>query len=158
MTRLPMVKSFRWLSVVALVILMSLLGCSGSQAPVPMASAPADSQWVVAWGASPQSALSSFEDTGGHEQSFRFMILPTIGATEERVHFSNYFGTTPITIGSARLAVALTAASTPAIDPTHDAALTFNGSTSVTLQPNQEIDSDPVKITYSFGQWLAVSM
>jgi hypothetical protein len=154
-----MVKSFRWLSVVALAILTSLLGCSGSQAPVSMASAaPANSQWVVAWGASPQSALSSFEDTGGHEQSFRFMILPTIGATEERVHFSNYFGTTPITIGSARLAVALTAASTPAIDPTHDAALTFNGSTSVTLQPHQEIDSDPVKVTYTFGQWLAVSM
>jgi GDSL-like Lipase/Acylhydrolase family len=153
-----MVKSFRWLSVVGLVILTSLVGCSGSQAPTPVSSAPADSQWVVAWGASPQNALSSSEDPGGHEQSFRFMILPTIGATEERVHFSNYFGTTPITIGSARLAVALTAAATQAIDPTHDAALTFNGSTSVTLQPNQEIDSDPVKITYTFGQWLAVSM
>src|ERR1700678_3848759 len=147
-----MVKSFRWLSVVALAILTSLVGCSGSQGPAPMASsAPADSQWVVAWGASPQNALSTPENLGGKEQTFRFMILPTIGAAEERVHFSNYFGTTPITIASARLAVALTAASTPAIDPTHDAALTFNGSTSVTLQPNQEIDSDPVKVTYSFG-------
>src|ERR1700677_4790846 len=153
-----MVKSFRLLSVVALAILTSLVGCSGSQAPTTVASASAASQWVGAWGASPQNALSTPENMGGKEQTFRFMILPTIGATEERVHFSNYFGTTPITIGSARLAVALTAAATPAVDPTHDAALTFSGNTSVTLQPNQEIDSDPVKVTYAFGQWLAVSM
>ena len=153
-----MMKPFPLVSVVALAILTSLVGCSGSQAPAPAASVAAASQWVVAWGASPQNALSSSEDPGGNEQSFRFMILPTIGATEERVHFSNFFGTTPITIGSARLAVALTLAASPAIDPTHDAALTFNGSTSVTLQPNQEIDSDPVNVTYTFGQWLAVSM
>ena len=45
------------------------------------------------------------------------------------------------------------------MDPTSDAGLTFNnGNKSVTLQPNQEIDSDPVQITYTHGQWLAVSV
>ena len=73
------------------------------------------------------------------------------------MHFSNQFGTTPITIGAARLAVAMSGLS-PAVDASQDAAVTFGGSASVSLAPGQEIDSDPVKVTYSFGQWLAVSM
>ena len=153
-------KPLSWLSVVSLAVASCVTGCSGSHSPdptpVPVPVIP--SQWVVAWGVSPQNASPSAENTGGSEQSFRFLVLPSVGATEERVHFSNYFGTAPITIGAARLAVAMTPAATPAIDPTHDAALTFSGKSSVTLQPNQEIDSDPVKITYGFGQWLAVSM
>ncbi len=80
-----------------------------------------------------------------------------MAGSQERVHFSNYFGTTPITIGAARLAVAVSGLGS-AVDPTHDAGLTFSGASTVTLQPKQEIDSDPVKITYTFGQWLAVSM
>jgi lysophospholipase L1-like esterase len=110
----------------------------------------------VGWGASPQNALSSSEDTGGSEQSYRFIMLPSVGGTEERVRFSNYFGGTPITIGAARLALAV--GTGPAINPDNDTPLTFNGSTTVTLQPNQEVYSDPVHISYTFGQHLAVSM
>ena len=85
-------------------------------------------------------------------------MLPSVSATQERVHFTNYFGTTPITIGAASLAVATTAGLGPAVDATHSAPLTFSGSSTVTLQPKQEIDSDPVNVSYTFGQWLAVSM
>ena len=140
------------------LFLLCLLSCSGAGTATPSVTTQAASQWVVAWGVSPQNALASAENTGGTEQSFRFLVLPSIAATQERVHFSNYFGTAPITIGAARLAVATTAAASPAIDPTQDAPLTFSGATSITLQPKQEIDSDPVKIAYTFGQWLAVSM
>ncbi len=140
------------------LFLLCLLSCSGAGTATPSVTTQAASQWVVAWGVSPQNALASAENTGGTEQSFRFLVLPSIAATQERVHFSNYFGTDPITIGAARLAVATTAAASPAIDPTQDAPLTFSGATSITLQPKQEIDSDPVKVTYTFGQWLAVSM
>jgi lysophospholipase L1-like esterase len=110
----------------------------------------------VGWGVSPQNALPTATNPGGSEQSYRFIIMPSVGGTQERVHFSNYLGATPITIGAARLAVA--SAKGPAIDPSLDVALTFAGSNTVTLQPHQEIDSDPVKITYTFGQRLAVSM
>ena len=115
------------------------------------------SEWVTAWGASSQNAVASSANPGGSEQSFRFLVLPSVAGTQERVHFSNYFGTTPITIGAARLAVAVSGTGS-AVDATHDAGLTFSGASTVTLQPKQEIDSDPVKITYTFGQWLAVSM
>ena len=122
----------------------------------------AASIWAVAWGASPENALPTKANAGGSEQSFRSFFLPTVAGTEERVHFSNLFGTTPLVIGSARLAVAMGAAGTatgvtPAIDPTHDVALTFSGATGVTIPAGQEIVSDPVNITYTFGQKMAVT-
>lgn len=139
-----------------LMSLLLLQSCS-SAGPASLAL-DAASQWVVAWGASPQNAEPSTDNAGGSEQSFRFLVYPTVSGVRERVHFSNYFGTTPVTIGAARLSLSLTSDQSAAIDPSQDAALTFSGSKTVTLQPNQEIDSDPVNITYAFGQWLAVSM
>ncbi len=153
---------WRLLLVFGLAPLCFLTSCSGTAGTPattisPPATASPGSQWVVAWGVAPQNALSSSTNPGGSEQSFRFLVLPSIGATQERVHFSNYFGSTPVTIGAARLAAAVSGLG-GAVDPTHDVPLSFAGSSSVTLQPNQEIDSDPVNLTYSFGQWLAVSM
>jgi lysophospholipase L1-like esterase len=110
--------------------------------------------WVVSWGASPEDAAVSSENPGGAEQTFRSFFYPTVSGTEERVRFSNYFGTAPITIGAARLAIA---AAPPAIDPTHDVALTFGGSSSVTIAPGAEMASDPVSLTYAFGQRMAVT-
>ena len=142
-----------------------MLSCSSGTAPLPTAgtSPAAASIWAVAWGASPENALAGPENTGGSEQSFRSFFLPTVSGTEERVHFSNLFGTTPLVIGSARLAVAVgapgTAAGvTPAIDPTHDVPLTFSGATTVTIPAGQEIVSDSVNVTYTFGQKMAVTM
>ena len=124
------------------------------------ASPATNSQWVVGWGASPENALAGNENPGGQEQSFRFFFYPTVSGSVERVHLSNLFGTTPITVGAARLAAASGAngVNGNAVDATQDFPLTFQGSTSITLQPGQEIVSDPVSITYMLGQKLAVSM
>lgn len=136
---------------------LPLLQSCSSAGPASLASNPI-SQWVVAWGASSQNAIASTQNSGGSEQSFRFLVYPTIGGSRERVHFSNYFGTTPVTIGAARLSLAASGDTSAAVDSSQDAGLTFGGSKSVTLQPHQEIDSDAVNITYASGQWLAVSM
>jgi lysophospholipase L1-like esterase len=110
---------------------------------------------VVGWSNSPENALSASTNAGGSETTYRFFFYPTVSGTMERVHFSNYFGTTPITIGAARLAIATTV---PAIDPTHDAPLTFSGSTSVTIPAGGTVISDPVNITFTFGQKMGVTM
>ena len=157
----------------ALCLLPLALSCSSGTAaltpvtppaptPTPTPTPTVTPTWVVAWGASPENALVGTENPGGSEQSFRSFFLPTVAGTEERVHFSNLFGTTPLVIGSARLAVATGAAGvatgvTPAIDPTHDVALSFGGAKGVTIPAGQEIVSDPVNITYTFGQKMAVS-
>ncbi len=133
-------------------------GCSGTNGPVngtTTTTAGTAAQWVVGWGASPENAQNSSEDPGGTEQSYRFILLPTIDGTQERVHFSNVYGTSPVTIGSARIAVVTTA---PAVDSSTDKPLTFNGSTSITIPAGGTVTSDSVNVTYSFGQKLAVSM
>ena len=136
------------------VFLLLLVSCSQDNSPG--AASTASSVWAVAWGNSPENALLSATNPGGEEQSFRFFLYPTVSGTEERVRFSNAFGATPITIGAGRLAVATGAGA--AIDPTQNAALRFNGSASVTIEPGQTATSDPVNINYTFGQKLAVSM
>lgn len=112
--------------------------------------------WVGAWGTSMVNDAAVPDNRGGANESFRFLIYPTVGGTEERVRFSNFFATTPVTIGAGRLSVGTDGS--PAIDSTHDAVLTFGGQPSVTLAPGQILTSDPVKVTYSFGQSLAVSV
>jgi hypothetical protein len=145
------------MSCITLLLFPLLLSsCAGPGNTTASIAPPATSQWVVGWGASPQDASTTSTNQGGSEQSFRFIIVPTIGGNQERVRFSNYFGTTAITIGSARLAIA--SGSGPAIDNADDASLTFSGSQSVTIQPNQEVYSDPVHISYTYGQKLAVSV
>src|ERR1700733_6865962 len=145
------------MSCITLLLFPVLLSsCAGSANTTASIAPPTMSQWVVGWGASPQDASTTSTNPGGSEQSFRFIVVPTIGGNQERVRFSNYFGATAITVGSARLAIA--SGSGPAIDSAHDAALTFSGNQSVTIQPNQEVYSDPVNITYTYGQKLAVSV
>ena len=146
----PLVTLFA-LSFCALV----LSSCSSKVGTAAVATPEAANIWAVAWGASPENAASSAENAGGAEQTFRSFFYPTVSGTMERVRFSNYFGTTPVTIGAARLAIATTP---PAVDPSNDVALSFAGSASVTIAPGEEIASDPVKISYAFGQKMAVTM
>ena len=142
--------------------LLGLASCSPGHSLFSLSNAgttagpAAQTQWVVAWGTSPQNALQAPGNPGGTEQSFRFIVVPTIDATEERVHFSNLMGKTAVTIGAARLAAAIDAG--PAIDPSRDVQLTFNSSSSVTIPAGQEIVSDPVNISYQYGEKLAVSV
>lgn len=154
--------------LLAAALLPLLLSCSSNSLSPAVttggggtSSTTAAPQWVVAWGNSPEGGAPTAANPGGTEQSFRFFFVPTVAGTQERVRFTNHFGTAPITISGARLAVAAggaTAGSTPAIDPTHDAALAFSGNPSVTIPAGQEVVSDPVSITYTFGQKMAVSL
>ena len=138
------------------VVVSNTLG-QATSSPISLAitSASATNQWVVGWGASPENAIPGAQNPGGNNQSFRSLFYPTISGTVERVHFSNLYNTVPVTIGAARLAVATSGS---AVDPTHDAPLTFNGQTSLTLAPGQETVSDPVQVPYTFGRKLAVSL
>lgn len=141
--------------LLAVALGLPLLSCSSGHSGSGTGAAATPSIWAVAWGNSPENALPSAVNPGGQEQSFRFFFYPTVAGTEERLRFSNYFGTTPITIGSARLAIASGGA---AVDPAHDAAVTFQGSATAVIQPGQTLTSDPVNITYSFGQKMGVSV
>ena len=133
---------------------------TSQRAAITVSTASAALSWVVGWGASPENGQQGSENPGGSEQSFRNFFYPTVPGTTERVHLSNLFGQLPLTIGAARLALAAASNGVTgnAIDPANDVPLTFQGSSSITLAPGQEIVSDPVQITYSMGQKLAVRL
>jgi lysophospholipase L1-like esterase len=136
-------------------------GCTSTSNTPPVSSItagpqPASAVWAAAWGNSPENALQSAANPGGSEQSFRMLFYPTLSGSEERLHFSNFFGTGPVTIGAARLSISPDRSA--AIDPTHDVAVTFGGASSITIPAGAIITSDPVRLTYAFGQRLAVSM
>ncbi len=111
--------------------------------------------WVGAWGDAMTNAVQSDENTGS-DQSFRFLITPTIGGTQERVRFSNVYGLTPVTLGAAHLSIGQDGSS--AVDAAHDLPLAFAGQPSITIAPGQVVVSDPVSLTFAFGQTLAVSV
>jgi hypothetical protein len=96
------------------------------------------------------------DNKGGNERSFRFLVTSTIDGTQARVKFSNVYGTTPVTLGAARIARGTDGS--PAIDSAHDAGLTFNGSKSITIAPGTTVTSDPVTISFGLGQVLAISV
>lgn len=155
------------LSPVLLVAALAfLVGCGSSTisstngaSPPVVAPAPAvpPSLWAGSWGVSMTNASTNAEgNMGGQEQTFRFLVHPTLGGTQARVRFSNVYGTTPVAIGAARLSVGQEG--TPAVDPLHDAALQFGGQSGTVVAPGQVVVSDPVQITFSYGQVLAISM
>jgi hypothetical protein len=151
----------RSVPVLLLLSLAFAVGCGSTSSVlqsdgVTAGPKPTSAVWAASWGNAPENALPTDSNPGGSEQSFRMVFRPTLSGSQERLHFSNFFGTTPITIGAARLAISPDG--TAAIDPANDVAVTFNGASSVTVPAGVIITSDSVKLNYSFGQRLAVSM
>lgn len=70
-------------------------------------------------------------------------VRASVGGSHLRVHLSNAYGTIPLVIGDAH--VALHATET-AIVPGSDRALTFNGKPSVSIPIGAEMISDPVAL------------
>lgn len=142
-----------WFALMAFVLLTSCSSSNQLAESTVLATTGVSPMWVTGWGASAEALLAR---SASSEQSFRFILLPTIDGTQERVHFSNTLGTTPVTIGAARIAAAVNVG--PAVDPARDVPLTFGGSPSVTIPAGQEVVSDAAKITFQYGEKLAVSL
>ncbi|MGD0891297.1 MAG: SGNH/GDSL hydrolase family protein [Terracidiphilus sp.] len=101
--------------------------------------------WVASWGASqqipePQNALTA-EDL--RDATVRQIFHLSAGGTALRVHLSNAFGTEALHFTSVHIARPVSTSSSP-IDPATDRALTFAGSTDVTVPPGAEFVSDAV--------------
>ncbi len=152
---------WKLIASLCLVASLGLTGCGAggsvtSVSPSTPVAAVAPSIWVGAWGDAITNAEPNPENNGGTDRSYRFQITPTIGGTQERVRFSNKFGKTPVVIGTARLSVGT--AGSAVIDAAQDQPLSFNGQPGITLAPGQVVTSDPVFVTFNFGQVLDVSV
>lgn len=114
--------------------------------------------WISAWSTAVHSPLPfpGLPPTPVFEnQTVRMVVRTTIGGQQIRLRFSNAFGTSPLEIGSAH--VALTAHGAAIVADT-DRVITFDGRPSVNIPPGAPILSDPVAINVPAFAELSVSL
>ncbi len=141
----------------------ALAACSapksaGAPARPTARSAPV-ARWLGTWASSqqipePRNALPA---AALRDATLRQIVHLTVGGHELRVRFANVFGTTPLHILAAHLAVPVSRL-TGAIDPASDTALTFGGRSSVVIPPGAVYYSDPVAFNARPLSDLAVSL
>ena len=109
------------------------------------------SEWFAAWGFS-QQGLDPLTMTDG---TVRMIARPTISGSHLRVQIQNTFGTAPLVIGSAAIAVRVNGA---LLAPGSSTRLTFGGSPSVTIPAGGAVYSDPAAFPVGAWQDVAVSL
>jgi lysophospholipase L1-like esterase len=93
---------------------------------------------------------------GAADTTYREIVHVSLGGPMVRVTFTNEFGTDPLTIGAAHVAVSEGGGS--AINLVTAGGLTFGGRPSVIIPPGAVIVSDPVNMKLSAGADLAISL
>jgi lysophospholipase L1-like esterase len=88
-------------------------------------------------------------------QTVRNIVFTSVGGNQVRVRLTNAFGTAALTVGSASVAVEGTGAGTV---PSTMRPLRFGGQPGITIPPGAEALSDPVRLSVSALQSLAVSV
>jgi lysophospholipase L1-like esterase len=88
-------------------------------------------------------------------QTLRQIVHTSIGGSKARVVLSNAYGTAPVTIGAAHLALR---DKQGAIQPASGAPLTFSGKPTMTIPANAVIYSDPVTVAVSAMSDLAIDL
>jgi hypothetical protein len=89
------------------------------------------------------------------KQTIRQDARLSIGGSKVRVVLSNAYGTTPLTIGAAHIALA---GDSGKIQEGTDHAVTFGGETSIVIPPGAPAISDPVDMTVQPLARVAVSL
>jgi lysophospholipase L1-like esterase len=118
--------------------------------------------WVATWGASMMEAdYGHGPDVTG--QTLRMIIHSSAGGAMARIWLSNRYGSEPIRVGAAHLAVSayadpLSATDGSAIRPETDRVLSFAGNASVTIPAGATIVSDPVALRVPALTDLVVSL
>jgi lysophospholipase L1-like esterase len=144
-------------------ISLALLGAASSASPERHGSRTADRRvfptrhqgWVSSWSASPQAATpGSLAATGFDNQTVRNVVFTSAGGSLVRVRFTNTFGSQPLTIGRAAIAVAGSGANLAS----NSTPLSFAGQQSVTVPAGAEALSDPVRMRVPALHDLAVSV
>jgi lysophospholipase L1-like esterase len=115
--------------------------------------------WVGSWAASPVVGTTTATCPAGagavSNQTVRNVVFASVGGQSVRVRLTNAFGTAPLTIGAASVALAGTGARTV---PGTMRVLHFGGVPTITIPPGAEALSDPVRLGVPDLADLAVSV
>ena len=111
--------------------------------------------WVGTWAASPVGSVVNEGQPGPANTTYRNIVHTSIGGSAVRVQLTNEFGTEPLTVGAAHIAVSAGGGS---IQTNTDHALTFNGKPTVEIPAGAFVLSDPVTMQAVPMSDLAVSV
>ena len=145
------------ITTLAIAVLTFVAGAPPAQA---QDGDPGD--WIATWAASPQPVWDAdfFAPVGIprslRNQTIRQVARVSLGGSRVRVEFSNEYGTRPLVIGAAH--VALAGEGRRRSRPGSDRALTFGGRPSVTVPPGAPVLSDPVDLAVPALGSVAVSL
>ena len=134
--------------------------CSALGAALLLAASAqaADLHWARSWGASPQAPSAAIGPFPGsptfHDQTIR-QVVRLSGGGRVRIRLTNEFGTTPLAIGAAHVALAATGGS---VQPGSDHVLTFDGQPTATIRAGAPLLSDPVDMPVAALSRLAISL
>ena len=146
--------------------LVALAGVAALLAGLVAAPAPAQQgadtgDWIGTWTASPQPVWDAdfFAPVGIpralRNQTLRQIARVSLGGSRIRVVISNEYGSRPLVIGAAHVALGDDGVT---IVPGSDRALTFSGQPSATIPPGAPMISDPVDLTVAPLGSVAVSL
>ncbi|MEV4112291.1 SGNH/GDSL hydrolase family protein [Nonomuraea sp. NPDC049695] len=132
-------------------------------ATAPAATADAGPpSWTAAWGAAMQRPTPGTADNGPNwsvkgfeDHTLRQVVRVTTAGPRVRIRLSNLYGTKPLTIGGARVA---RSAGGAVVWPGSARQVTFAGKPAATIPPGKELVSDPVALTVSVLERLAVTI
>jgi lysophospholipase L1-like esterase len=137
-------------SIAGLFLLILILFCT-SQVAV------AEDCWIGTWASGQQLTEPGNKPPapGLSNNTLRQVIRATLGGSRLRVQFSNAYGSGPVTINAAHLAVSKGAG---AIDPATDKALTFQDESSITIPAGEVVYSDTIDFCVAPLSSLVVSI
>jgi lysophospholipase L1-like esterase len=149
---LPLMSGHRGLALVLSLLLMALLA--------PQASAER-TRWVASWAASPvEGSVIPWSDcpagTGLADQTVRNVVFVSVGGDQVRIRVTNAFGTTPLRVSHASVAVQNGGGADAVAGTLRE--LRFNGRKSVTVPAGRELFSDPVRLRVAALSTLLVSV
>lgn len=136
-----------FLVLVCFVTLLALSGFAFAQGPA--------SNWVGTWAASPVGSEVNDGQPGPANTTYRNIVHISLGGSAVRVQLTNEFGTEPLEVGAAHVAIS---AGGGTIQTNTDHALTFNGRPTVEIPAGAFVLSDPVTMTAAPLSDLAVSV
>lgn len=137
-----------WIGFVSLNMVLLAAGGTGN------AQSAQHSQWVGTWAASPMLAEGSWSMHPFSGVTLREIVHISSGGQQVRIRFTNEFGTDPLIIRNAHVALSAGGSS---IKEGSDHSVTFGGVADVRIPPGAAMVSDPVAISVAPLSDLAIS-
>jgi len=116
------------------------------------AAAAAGRAWTGTW----EGAPAGVNDLGCSDCTIRNIVHTSIGGTALRIHISNVFGTAPLQVTHATVALPSTPGSAD-VKPGTLRQVTFGGAAAVTIPAGHAVWSDPVRLAVPASNDLLVS-